>query len=114
MSDDRACVVCGRDIGHRGDSTIYCHTTCRRKAARDRRKERPAPLPPLLPPTHCVRCDKVACPTEEAAKDAKRAVEVKTGRRDEVRYYECPEGWWHWTRMDASLDGFRSRNGGVA
>jgi hypothetical protein len=51
----------------------------------------------LLPATHCVPCGKVASLTKDAAKAAKRAVEQRTGRTNEVRYYECPEGFWHWT-----------------
>lgn len=51
----------------------------------------------LLPVTHCLRCNKVASPTEQAAKDAKRGVEARTGRTNEVRYYQCGDGWWHWT-----------------
>jgi hypothetical protein len=51
----------------------------------------------LLPATHCIPCGKVASLTKEAAKEAKRAVEQRTGRTNEVRYYECPEGYWHWT-----------------
>lgn len=109
-SAERSCAVCGRDISRRGENRIYCAKTCKQKATKARRKERGTPLSPLLPPAHCLPCDKVACPTEDAARVAKRAVEQNTGRRNEVRYYQCPEGWWHWTRMDATLDGFRARS----
>lgn len=106
---ERRCAVCERDISHRGDNTVYCHRTCKQKAAKARRKERPEPLPVPLPPTDCIPCGKLACPTEDAAKAAKRGVEQKTGRTNDVRYYQCSEGWWHWTRVDATLDGFRAR-----
>lgn len=51
----------------------------------------------LLPATHCPACNKVASPTKEAAKAAKRGIEQRTGRTNEVRFYECPSGFWHWT-----------------
>lgn len=109
---ERRCATCGRDIRHRGENTVYCHRTCKEKAKRRRQRDaRMAAVPLLapLPPTHCAACGKLACPTEDAARDAKRAVEAQAGRTNEVRYYQCPEGWWHWTRMDATLDGFRAR-----
>lgn len=107
----RVCAVCGRDIRHRGENTVYCHRTCRDKAKRQRNRAIfKAPLLPPPPPTHCERCGKLACVTEQAARLAKRDVEARTGHRDEVRYYECPEGFWHWTRMDATLDGYRARS----
>lgn len=110
---ERVCATCGRDIRHRGDSTVYCHKTCKDKAKRRRARNRSmvAKVVPPPPPTYCIPCGKVACPTEDAAKDAKRAVEAATGRTNEVRYYRCPEGWWHWTRLDATLDGYRARTG---
>jgi hypothetical protein len=61
----------------------------------------------LLPAARCETCGKVANPTKQAAKEAKRAIEARSGRTNEVRYYQCEDGWWHWTRMDASLDGWR-------
>lgn len=63
----------------------------------------------LLPAARCETCGKVANLTKEAAKDAKRAIEQRSGRTNPVRYYQCDDGWWHWTRMDATLDGFRAR-----
>lgn len=113
MSAERLCVVCERDIRHRGDTVLYCSGSCKRRAQRNRRMVR-KPFVPPPPPTHCVPCGKLACLTENAAKEAKRAVEQQTGRTNEVRYYQCPEGWWHWTRMDATLDGFRAHTGGAA
>ena len=112
---ERLCATCGRDIRHRGDRVIYCHKSCAEKAKRRRARNRNmlGKVAPPPPPTHCIPCGKVACTTEEAAKVAKRAVEIARGRTNEVRYYRCPEGWWHWTRLDATLDGFRAR-GGVA
>jgi hypothetical protein len=53
----------------------------------------------LLPASHCTACGKVASPTKQAAKDAKRAIEQRANRTNEVRYYQCPDGWWHWTRL---------------
>lgn len=109
MISQRVCAVCGRDISHRGENRVYCHPACKRKAQQRRRKERGAPLIAPPPVMHCLPCNKLACPTEAEAKAAKRAVEARTGRTNEVRYYRCPEGWWHWTRMAATLDGFRAR-----
>lgn len=105
------CAFCEGPIpAHRPDAT-YCGKTCKRKAqerrARNRRWAQSVAPPP--PPSRCGTCRKLACPTREAAKAAKRAIEVQTGHVDEVRYYECPEGWWHWTRLDATLDGYRAR-----
>jgi hypothetical protein len=105
----RLCVVCGRDIRHRGDGALYCHRTCKDKAKRRRHRMNKSLAAPL-PPTHCVPCDKLACPTEDAARATKRAVEDRSGHTNAVRYYQCPEGWWHWTRVDATLTGFRARN----
>ncbi len=102
------CAMCDGPMPRHGRSPLYCTTACRDKAKRRRAKGR-KPLPPPAPPSVCVRCGKVACPTEAAAKEAKAAVQAKTGRVDEVRYYQCPDGWWHWTRVDASLDGWRAR-----
>lgn len=51
----------------------------------------------LLPATHCPTCNKVASPTKEAAKAAKRAIEHHTRHTNEVRYYRCSAGYWHWT-----------------
>lgn len=112
----RKCKGCAEPIpARRPDSAAYCSPECKWVAGkrRARKSKRPTLVPPLLPPTHCIPCGKVACPTEDAAKAAKRTAEIRTGRHDEVRYYECPEGWWHWTRMDANLDGFRARVGGA-
>lgn len=64
----------------------------------------------LLPASHCATCGKVASPTKEAAKEAKRAIEQRARRTNEVRYFQCPDGWWHWTRMDATLSGFRAHH----
>lgn len=62
----------------------------------------------MLPAGRCLSCGKVASPTKADAKRMKREIEAKAGRTNEVRYYECPDGWWHWTRMDASLEGWRT------
>lgn len=62
----------------------------------------------MLPAGRCVSCGKVASPTKADAKRMKREIEAKAGRTNEVRYYECPDGWWHWTRLNATLEGWRT------
>lgn len=62
----------------------------------------------MLPAGRCTTCGKVASPTEDTAKDTKRAIERKSGRTSTVRYYQCPDGWWHWTRMGADLDTWKA------
>lgn len=117
MTEPRRCKGCQGPIPPRRNlSAAYCSPECKWVSARrrSRKAKRPTPLAPPPPPTHCASCGKVACPTEDAAKVAKRAVEIATGRTNDVRYYQCSDGWWHWTRLDATLDGFRARSGSGA
>lgn len=126
--DGMVLLICGRCERPFGwivpaDSTaappIVCSDTCRTAARKARRKARDlgpvktvrdvererveamaaAARELLLPASHCTSCGKVASPTREAAKEAKRSIEQQARRTNEVRYYECPAGWWHWTRM---------------
>jgi hypothetical protein len=111
------CAFCQEPIPLHRPAATYCNKTCKRKASERRARARKWAAIPVVaepPPARCWPCGKLACLTEDAAKVSKRAIEARTGHIDEVRYYKCPEGWWHWTRMDATLDGFRARTGNGA
>jgi hypothetical protein len=107
----------------------YCSQTCQSAAHNKRKKDRKRAVAEtvedrertnrimaesdaarelMLMGGKCSACGKVANPTKAAAKDAKRAIEQRSGRTNEVRYYQCDDGWWHWTRMGADLETWRA------
>ncbi|MDI3330673.1 MAG: hypothetical protein QJR09_08055 [Micrococcus sp.] len=44
-------------------------------------------------------CKKAYSPTEAAARQLRREIEGYKRHHDDVRFYECDHGGWHWTRM---------------
>lgn len=110
------CTVCEGPMPRHSRSPSYCTSACKNKAKQRRTRNRNmlGKYAPPPPPTHCQTCGKVACPTKDAAKVAKRTAEANTGHTNDVRYYQCPDGWWHWTRLDATLDGYLARTAETA
>lgn len=129
-----SCVRCGipfawsRPNVDDADPPHYHSTTCQRagRKARQKSQVRAGQSAPtvetarivaqadaarelLLPAGKCTTCGKVANPTEQAAKEAKAAIERRSGHRNAVRYYQCPDGWWHWTSREATKDAYRRR-----
>lgn len=51
------------------------------------------------PPLNKCRCGKLACPTLEDAREIRAKIWAKEGGPYRCRYYKCPSGAWHWTRM---------------
>ena len=44
-------------------------------------------------------CGKVYSPTKDVAKKTKQYYERNKPRADEVEYYQCSYGSWHWSRL---------------
>jgi len=43
-------------------------------------------------------CGKVASPTEESARFKAALAQAVTGNENDLDYYQCPAGSWHWSR----------------
>lgn len=52
-----------------------------------------------LPSYQLCLCGKTYAATLGIAKNLKREIVARTGHEDQVRYYSCRYGSWHWTTL---------------